>query len=255
MGRRETGAERRAAERAKLSNAVIARFGTMGVLVIDVSDTGALVEHYSRCQNGSERVLRLEWDEGEVSARCRIVRSAVHRFSSGDDGLTVFRSGLRFLDEAASFVESLRKMISAQSANALVEQVANAKGFLAPTVGEMPIFREGSLTSNTIDIKKVQKDLRLLPDSPIVRQSGFLRCRLLRGKWQVKWTLDPRQPEEGFTILASEPQDQVDLLCRTYLVCDGSAREVIREMARITLEREREQQSSSTSRTTATTAG
>ncbi|HVT05600.1 MAG TPA: hypothetical protein VHL58_19755 [Thermoanaerobaculia bacterium] len=236
MGRRSSSIERRIAERVRLSNAIIARFGTMGTLVIDVSDTGALVEHYSRCQNGSERILRLEWDGGEVSARARIVRCAVHRFSSGDDGLTVFRSGLKFLDEAGEFVQSLRQMISAQLATALVEQVANAKGFLAPTVGEMPIFKSGALISNRLDIKRSARDLRLLPDKPIVRDNGFLRCRLLRGNWQIKWTLDPKQPEEGFTILASETSDQVEMLCRTYHECDSAGREVIREMARITLE-------------------
>lgn len=233
---RKSGVERRVALRARLSNAIIARFGTMGVLLIDSSDTGVLIEHYSRCQNGSERVLRLEWDGGDVSARARIVRSAVHRFSSGDDGLTVFRSGLKFLDDDSEFVESLRKIISAQSASALMEQVANAKGFVAPTAGEMPIFKEGALTSNRLDIKGTSRDLRLLPDKPIVHEVGFLRCRLLRGTWQIKWTLDSKQPGEGFTILASESSDQVDLLCRTYRDCESNGRELIREMARITME-------------------
>lgn len=223
--------ERRQQERFRLSSPVVARLGLVGVVVIDVSAKGARVEHYVRCKVGEERPLRLESNEGELSCRTRVVSCRVHRFASGDHGLTVYHSGLLFLDDNPEFVDEVRHLIAAQRATALVEQVANARGFQPPKVDEMPIFREGGLTSNRVEIQTSKKLEHLLPDSDIVTDQGFVRCRYRRGSWEKKWTLDRTQPEDGFTVSAGEAEDQIDMLCSTYASADDEHRKLIRAIA------------------------
>ncbi len=228
---------RRQAERIQLVQPLIARIGTVGVLLIDVSDRGARIEHYAPWTTAGEKLLRLEWGENEVASRCRVVSTRVHRFASGDDGLTVYQSGLQFQEESGPFVETVKRMISAQRAGSLVEQVANARGFVAPNLDAMPIFRGGGLASNNIEVVKSQKLNHLVPDKKIVGQAGFLRCALIRNSyWMRKWTLDPSQPLDGFTISASEPAEQVDQLCQNYLGSNSLEREFIRTLAVVSLE-------------------
>jgi PilZ domain len=230
------GTERRQHERVRLAHPIVARLGLLAVVIIDASESGVLIEHYVCCRTGEEKKLRLETDAGEVSCSGRIVSCRVHRFASGDDGLTVCHSGFRFTASSDAFFDALRRMITAERATALVEQVANARGFLVGSTANMPIFRSGGLTSNDMEIAASANLLHLVPDNPIVRQAGYTRCTLQRKSWQKKWTLDPAQPEEGVTVSASEAPEQVDLLCQTYLEGDEETRKMIRDMARVTLE-------------------
>jgi hypothetical protein len=126
-------------------------------------------------------------------------------------------------------------MISSARAQTLVEQVANAKGFVPPR-GEMPIFRGGVLTSNQVRITSEKRDAHLLPDRPIVKEIGYIRFYKRVGRWMKIWTMDPAQPEDGFTVSANEPVDQVDQLCDLYRNGDESTRELVRLLASTSLE-------------------
>ena len=227
--------ERRQGERLRLSESVVARLGTAGVVLVDLSDFGARIEHYERLKVGQQRILRLDWKDVHATINCKVVSSTVHRFATGDDGLTVFRSGLFFTDERERR-EPIRKLVNATRATTLAEQVANAKGFAPPGRGEMPIFRSGALSSNRFDVKVSEANKHLLPNRRLVHETGYIRFSLQRGRWIKIWTLDPTQPEEGFTVSADEAVDQVDLLCEQYKRGDAEGRELIRLLARTSLE-------------------
>ena len=200
---------RRKSERIKLSESLVVRFGTMGVVLIDISDRGAQIEHYERLKVREEKKLRMTIKRESVSVDARAVVSKVHRFATGDKGLTVFRTGLEFIDATEDDQQAIKQIIASARAQTLVEQVANAKGF-APPKGEMPIFSGGILTSNDVKISTGDKDGHLVPDKPIVRDIGFVRFYRRTGRWLKIWTMDPTQPDEGFTVSANEPADQID---------------------------------------------
>ncbi|HVT03019.1 MAG TPA: hypothetical protein VHL58_06535 [Thermoanaerobaculia bacterium] len=98
----------------------------------------------------------------------------------------------------------------------------------------MPTFREGMLTTEEPVLDRRLKGL--LPDRDLVKQRGFIRLTLDGGRWTRKWTSEPDQPEIGFTISASEPEQEIPLLCEAYLNGDEEGREMIRKLARITTE-------------------
>lgn len=229
-------ANRRRAERIRLSESVVARLGTQGAVLIDLSLFGARVEHYNRLRVGEARSLRLEVGEASVSIRCVVVNSRIHRFASGDDGLTVYRSGLDFAEEHQERLTSLHQFIEHARAETLTEQIANARGFAPPPKGEMPIFRGGALTSNTFNVASTKKDEHLIPDKRIAREVGFIRFSRRKDRWSRIWTLDSSQPEDGFTVSANESLEQVYMLCKLYRDGDRGTRDMIRLLAATSLE-------------------
>lgn len=226
---------RRRAERIRLSESLVVRFGTEGVVLIDVSDLGAKIEHYHRIKVGDEKILRVRVKELSVAIQSRVVVSKVHRFAAGDDGLTVYRTGVEFMTATEDDLETVRQMISSARAQTLVEQVANAKGFVPPK-GEMPIFSGGILTSNQVRITTEETNAHLLPDRPIVKDIGYIKFYKRVGRWMKIWTMDPTQPEDGFTVSANEPVDQVDQLCDLYRNGDSQTRDLVRLLASTSLE-------------------
>lgn len=230
------GAERRREKRISLAEPIVARFGSSVVVVIDVSPLGAKIEHYSRLDRGAERSLRLQWGNDAVGIKSRVVRCRVERFIPGDAGITVYRSGLQFDESQLEEVAHIRQMISSVVAKTLVEQVANARGFWTEAKEDMPIFRDGVLT--TTDPHLEEKLKGLLPNSDVVRDRGFIRLTRNGNSWLRKWTLDPEQPEDGFTISASEPPTEIDLLCDAYVKSDASGRDLIRRLAATSIEQQ-----------------
>lgn len=236
MSAASSRANRRRAERIRLSESVVARLGTQGAVLIDVSLFGARIEHYNRLRVGESRSLRLDVGNMSVSIRCSVVNSRIHRFASGDDGLTVYRSGLDFTGEEQERLASIHQFIEHARAETLTEQIANAKGFAPPSKGDMPIFRDGALTSNSFNVARAKKDEHLIPDKKIAREVGYIRFSKKKTSWSRIWTLDSSQPDDGFTVSANESADQVELLCNLYRDGDGKTREMIRLLAATSIE-------------------
>ncbi|MHB0969470.1 MAG: hypothetical protein ACYC7A_09340 [Thermoanaerobaculia bacterium] len=219
----------------RLANPIIARLGTTGVVLIDISAYGARIEHYTRFDRGAERYLRIQWGSETGSLRCQIVSCKVHRFAPGDDGLTVYQSGLLFSEDESSR-DLVKKLISAHLAGTLVEQVANARGFQPPNVAEMPIFRGGVLATEGLQVQSRNDDRHLLPGNALVHNVGYICFSLVKGRWSRKWTLDPEQPKEGFTVSANEPMHQIDLLVDQYMSANVDQRRFIRTLASLSVE-------------------
>lgn len=227
--------ERRREKRLPLAEPIVARYGTSAVVVIDLSVGGALIEHYSRLDRDTERPLRLQWGSDDFGIRARVIRCSVDRILPGDDGLTIYRSGLRFEESDAEQVARLKELIHGVVAATLAEQRANARGDQPDTSREMPVFRDGILT--TADPGLDEKMGKLLPGSAIVRERGYLRMTLNGNRFKRTWTLDPTQPPDGFTVSAGEPQADIELLCRAYLESGSEGRQLIRNLAQASLEK------------------
>src|SRR5512141_1497907 len=90
--------ERRREPRLQLTEPIVGRFGTSVIVIVDISPMGALIEHYSKLDRGLERALRVQWGDDALGVRSTIVRSHIERFVPGDEGITVYRSGLQFDD-------------------------------------------------------------------------------------------------------------------------------------------------------------
>ncbi len=230
-------AERRKKQRIQLTRSILARFGATGALILDITDSGARIEHFSRLDLGRKSRLRFEWQKQDVEVEAIVVSCKVHRFAPGEE--VVYQSGLFFTAYTGESATFLRAMVSTLVARSLAEQVANARGVGPLIAMDMPVFRSG-VVAGAGDVEPGgEAARRFIPDTAIASQRGYIRCRLIsNNRWDKKWTLTGEQPEEGFTVLASEPDENVDQLCATYLHAGEEHRRLIRLLARASVEQE-----------------
>ena len=225
----------RRVQRIHLGQPLLARLGAIQVVLVDISILGARVEHHLPLSAGATTRLSFRWEEQEISADCRIVRSRLERFSVGADGLTVYHSGLEFRNMSDQSRVLLKEMLARFIARALEEQKLNARGEMPQHhVEKMPIFRHGQLTANQSDVHQAFGS-SLLPTSRIARESGYVCYHLDGRQWRKKRTHDPGQPNEGFTISANEEDEQVRLLCDAYEKSDREGRRMIQLFAQLSI--------------------
>ena len=226
----------RRVQRIHLAQPLVARLGAARVVLIDISLLGARVEHHTPLMAGSHTRVSFRWEDEEITADCRIVRSRLERFSVGADGLTIYHSGLEFNSMDASSGLALKRMIEAFITSALEEQKLNARGVMPlHDPSRMPIFRrEGQLTADKAAVAQTVGS-SVLPMARMLKESGYV-CYHFEGRsWRKKRTHDPGQPSDGFTISALEDTVQADLLCEAYQRSDVEGRKLIQLFAQLSI--------------------
>ncbi|GAC1439083.1 MAG: hypothetical protein NVSMB68_10760 [Thermoanaerobaculia bacterium] len=234
-----TGRERRQKQRVQLTRGLIARLGAMPSVILDITDSGARIEHFSRLDVGRKARFRFGWMEKTIEVEAMVVACRLHRFAHGDDGATVYQSGLSFTEYIDDAAITLREFVTQHVARSLAEQVANARGIGPIIEKNMPVFREGVVATSGIEGSK-ETTKRMLPSAAVAVDRGYVRCSLSGNRWDKKWSRTPEQPEDGFTVLASEPPDHIDQLCESYLRSNAEDRQFIRLLARVSVERAQE---------------
>ena len=237
---RKTGPERRKKQRIVLTRGLIAKFGTTGAVILDITDSGARIEHFTRLELGRKARFRFEWQDTPIEVEAIVMSCRVHRFAHGDDGTTVYQSGLSFSEYVGEAGVLLREMVATIVSRSLAEQVANARGIGPVTERNMPVFRSGVVAAAGIDPSQ-EKARRYIPVSEVAVDRGYTRCTLIANRrWEKKWTRSAEQPPDGFTVLATEPPEHVDQLCDTYLRGSDEERRLIRLLAQASVERQQE---------------
>jgi hypothetical protein len=233
------GRERRKKHRIQLTRGLIARYGATPTVILDITDSGARIEHFTRLDVGRKARFRFEWREKTIEVEAAVVACRLHRFAHGDAGATVYQSGLfftQYIDDASA---TLRDFVAQHVARSLAEQVANARGIGPVIETNMPVFRSGVVATNGIDATE-ETTKRMLPNADVTVDRGYVRCTLHGRRWEKKWSRTSEQPDEGFTVLASEPSDHIDQLCETYLRSNEEDRQLIRRLAKVSVERGQE---------------
>jgi hypothetical protein len=227
--------ERRKKKRIQLTRGLIARFGTMGAIILDITEAGARIEHFTRLDIRKMASFRFRWQQKDVETSAQVVSCRVHRFAHGDDGTTVYQSGLMFTDYVGNSATILREFVTTIVARSLAEQVANARGIGPVTERDMPVFRSGVVTGSGLE-RDQESVKRLIPASEVAVDRGYLRCTLVEGvRWVKKWSRTADQPKEGFTVSAAEPPDHVDQLCENYRKGTEEERKLIRLLAQLSV--------------------
>ena len=226
--------ERRQRPRLRLTRSLIARYGAQGVVIVDIHEGGARIEHFAPLVVGRTSTLSFDWQSTRIDVEAKVVTSSVHRFSSGNHGGTVYQSGLTFSSVSPEAATALRELMTATISRSVAEQVANLRGLGPVAERDMPVFQDGVVAAEGVDAS--QAGTRRISIKRL--HQGYVRCILVSGRrWERRWTSTPQQPEnEGFTVLATEPRELVDMLCEDYLRCDSATRRLIRLLARVTVE-------------------
>lgn len=190
--------ERRAYQRLTLTEPLDGWFGDFSVRLVDVSASGAQIEHDEPIPNDARGLLRFYWRGQEVEILASTARSIQNN-----------RSGVQFLEEN----ETLRALIALSAADILRALEANARG---------------DRSANTIG----DETLTSAWQRPI---AGFVSWIYDGASWSARPSRHAAQPENGFTISAAEDDDQVEMLRRTYETGDSEARRLTRMLAELSV--------------------
>lgn len=190
--------ERRAYQRLILVEPLDGWFGDFPVRLVDVSASGAQIEHDEPIPAEAHGLLRFYWRGAEVEIVARTARA-----------IQSDRTGLQFVEDN----ETLRTLIAASAADVLRALEANARGERGDNV-----IGDETLTAAWT--------------RPI---SGYVCWSYDGDGWKSRFCNDPRQPENGFTVSAAEADDQVDMLRRTYADGDAEARKLTRMFAELSV--------------------
>ena len=190
--------KQRAYQRLTLSEPLDGWFGDFSVRLVDVSARGAQIEHDEPIPSDARALLRFFWRGQDVEILAETARQ-IHEN----------RVGVRFLEES----ETLRTLLTMSAADVLRALEANARGDRAANV-----IGEQTLTSVWSS-----------------HATGYIRWELADGHWTPHHVHEPDQPENGFTISASEAEDQVEMLRRTYETGDAEARRMTRMLAELSV--------------------
>jgi hypothetical protein len=198
--------ERREFQRLHLTRPADGWFGDYVVRILDVSASGALIEHEDEIPNGARALLRFYWRGTEVEIMSETVR--------GDDD----HSGLTFVETS----ELLLDLIAHSAKEVLLAQEANAKGLREENV----ISGDETLTAASAGARGMMKGFTVwtLTDS---------------GEWKKTSSLIADQPEDGFTVAAGESAEQVLMLKRSYETSDEEGRRMIRLLAELSVMKSR----------------
>lgn len=193
--------EQRQAPRLHLTKPVEGWFSDFPVTLIDVSEAGASILHGDEIPVRSHGLLRFSWRGADLEITAEIVHSR--------EG----RAGLRFVEKS----ELLGRLIAASDDEVLRAQEANLRG-----EREKNVVGEETLTAASYGVRASR---------------GFLMFRLTADGWMQAQSLLPDQPDDGFTVSADEPQDQIDMLCKTYETGDADAKKMMRAIAELSVRR------------------
>ena len=191
--------ERRSYQRLHLTKPIDGRFGRRIVRVVDVSAIGALIECDQKIRRSTRAILRFSWREQTVKIKAVTVR--------GDDD----QYGLNFTEDS----ELLRQLIAESAAEVLRAQEANLGGDRA-----LNVVGDETLTAASAGLK---------------HGKVFVVYMLEDGAWVRRKSLLPDQPPNGFTVSAAEPQEQVEMLCRTFEGGDEEAKRMTRLLAELSV--------------------
>ncbi len=90
----------------------------------------------------------------------------------------------------------------------------------------------GDRVRNIIDV-----DATLTAASELQPTDTFLTFHFSESGWKRRRSLLPDQPEDGFTVRASVPPEEIEVLCRTYEQGDDESRRLTRLMAGLSVSR------------------
>jgi hypothetical protein len=183
-----------------------ADFAGVPVMVTELSLSGARIRHESRLPSGSMQTLRIPWEQGgTVRAYANIIRSTVIHLAKREGESSLYDTGLKIapVDEVSQDI--LRDVISSYVIRAINEQVSNARG--------IPPLAAYSYQTGKSD--------------------RFRRCELVGEQWRKTETDRPDQPTDGFTVSTDVDPFSVELLCRTWELCDAEGRRLTQLLAEL----------------------
>lgn len=184
-------------QRLHLTSPIEGKFGRRAVRLIDISANGALMESTVPIKKGATAFLQFAWRDKKVKIKAKVAR------------VDPDQVGITFTEKS----KLLRRLIAESAEEVLRAQQANMEG-----ERELNVVGDETLTAASAGLRAGK---------------GFLTYTLEDGTWIRRRSLLPDQPSNGFTVSAAEPQEQIDMLCKTFEGGDAESQRMTRLLAEL----------------------
>lgn len=188
--------------------------GERDAMIVDIDVDRLLIDHDDAIDAGEMRNVEFTFEDQRFAFSAS-VESRAPRLVLGQK---LWRSVLALPEHENDSRLRLAEAVSAYSSRVLQALEANALG---------------SREDNRVD---GDETITMLGAAARLGGGSFIVYSFDGTSWTKRTTLLPAQPDEGFTISSAEVAAQVEELCRAYETADEEGRELIRTMARMSVE-------------------
>jgi len=163
--------------------------------------------HDQRLQPVQSHQIRFQWQQFTIRLRGEVIRTTIKKLAKRPGEASVYESGIRITEAVGESHALLRDMIADFVVRSINEQLANARG--------IPPLAAYSYQTGKGD--------------------RYRRCEIVNGAWRKVETTNPEQPQNGFTISAEVDPNEVDMLCKTWEVCNAEGRRLTQVLAQLSI--------------------
>jgi hypothetical protein len=175
--------------------------------ISEISLTGARLMHDSRLAQTQQHQIRFKWNQYTIRLRGEVIRTTIKKLAKKPGESSLYESGIRITEAVGESEQLLRELIGDFVVRSINEQLANARG--------VPPLAAYSYQTGKGD--------------------RYRRCEIVNGTWRRVETIDPQQPPNGFTISAEVEPADLDLLCRTFELCDAEGKRLTQVLAQLSI--------------------
>ena len=179
----------------------------MFAAISEISLNGIRLMHDQRLQPVQTHQIRFQWQQFTIRLRGEVMRTTIKKLAKRPGETSVYESGIRITEAVGESDSLLRDMIADFVVRSINEQLANARG--------VPPLAAYSYQTGKGD--------------------RFRRCEFVNGAWRKVETTDPEQPANGFTISAEVEPHELDMLCRTWELCNAEGRRLTQILAQLSI--------------------
>ena len=225
--------QRRYAERITLKEPIVAMIGDMEARIVEISLIGGRIEHIGRLNMNSAVTLQFRWHGENVKLKAKIARTQM----STVGGKMGYSSGVDFAKTAAEAPVILQRIVASfiePESMAIPEPAPQPKSSApppkpkpkAPAPAPAPAKRQPISTEPAPFLPEVEDEIEEISEESEVLP--YVECAWVEEQWVKRRTREPKQPRQGFTMLAPDSDEEIDDFCRTFEVADPETQRMIR---------------------------
>jgi hypothetical protein len=235
--------QRRNAERITLKEPIVAMIGDMEVRIVEISLIGGRIEHVPRLSMNSTVTLQFRWKNENIKLKAKIARTEMRPIA----GKMGYSSGVDFAKTPAEAPPELQRIMASFVEPQAVPlpppppapaatppkatpapKPAPQKPQKAPPPNTAPV---PFLPDIDDEVEEIGADAEVMP---------YVQCAWIEEQWVKKRTRDPKQPLQGFTMLAPDSEEEIDEFCKTFEVADPETQRMIRLSFELAIAKDRQ---------------
>jgi hypothetical protein len=237
--------QRRYAERITLKEPIVAMIGDMEARIVEISLIGGRIEHIGRLNMNSAVTLQFRWQGENVKLKAKIARTQM----STVGGKMGYSSGVDFAKTAAEAPVILQRIVASfiePESMAIPEPAPPPKASApppkpkpkAPAPPAAPAKRQPISTEPAPFLSEVEDEIEEISEEAEVLP--YVECAWVEEQWVKRRTREPKQPRQGFTMLAPDSDEEIDDFCRTFEVADPETQRMIRLSFELAIAKDRQ---------------